>query len=88
MSKTLYMVTISSGSLPVDTTVFDNKAQAEAAKANKAVAELDSSVRSFKNTVETTFRDGIISESEAQSSGESISQIGALKEQVTKSIPF
>ena len=31
MSKTLYMVTISSGSLPVDTTVFDNKAQAEAA---------------------------------------------------------
>ena len=62
-----------------------NKAQAEAAKANKAVAELDSSVRSFKNTVETTFRDGIISESEAQSLGESISQIGALKEQVIKS---
>ena len=31
MSKTLYMVTISSGSLPVDTMVFDNKAQAEAA---------------------------------------------------------
>ena len=62
-----------------------NKAQAEAAKANKAVAELDSSVRSFKNTVETSFRDGIISESEAQSLGESISQIGALKEQVIKS---
>ena len=62
-----------------------NEAQAEAAKANKAVEELDSSVRSFKNTVETTFRDGIISESEAQSLGESISQIGALKEQVTKS---
>ena len=31
MSKALYMVTISSGSLPVDTMVFDNKAQAEAA---------------------------------------------------------
>lgn len=62
-----------------------NKAQEEAAKANKAVAELDSSVRSFKNTVETTFRDGIISESEAKSLSESISQIGALKEQVIKS---